>query len=450
MTSIKQTLAALWSGKVSSQALVEQCLGAIDSDSGQGSLVFTKVHRDKALAQAELVDLARNKGLYLAPYAGIPVSVKDLFDVAGDVTTAGSRVLSEEMPAKNDAVVVERLKSAGFIVIGRTNMTEFAYSGLGINPHNGTPLNPYDRATGRIPGGSSSGAAVAQTDGMAIAGIGTDTGGSCRIPAALCGIVGFKTTAARIPSEGTIPLSKTLDSIGPLANTVECCATIDAVLAGKNQTEIGQVALKGIRLGIPQSIVLDDMDEHVARGFENAIQTLSRQGAILVDEPMPQLLELPQVNAKGGFAAAEAYAWHKKLIEQGADVYDPRVISRIIKGRDQSATDYIELLQARERIIKNVSKVIVQYDALIYPTVPTIAPPLAGFSDDEFYHRNNLLMLRNPALVNFLDYCAISIPIHNEGDAPVGLSLMGGRGDDRNLLSIALSAESVLSPQVYH
>jgi aspartyl-tRNA(Asn)/glutamyl-tRNA(Gln) amidotransferase subunit A len=450
LTSIKKTLGALRTGKVSSLALVEQCLDAIDADGGQGSLAFTEVHRDKALAQAQSIDLARDKGLYLAPYAGIPVSVKDLFDIEGDVTTAGSKVLSESAPAKKDAVVVERLKRAGFIIIGRTNMTEFAYSGLGINPHNGTPLNPYDRTTGRIPGGSSSGAAVAQTDGMAIAGIGTDTGGSCRIPAALCGIVGLKTTAARLPSEGTTPLSTTLDSIGPLANTVECCATIDAVLAGGDQTETRQVSLKGMRLGIPQSIVLDDMDGHVARVFEDAIQSLSGKGAVLVEEPMPQLLELPQVNAKGGFAAAEAYAWHQKLIKQGSDDYDPRVISRIVKGRDQSAADYIELLHARERIIRSVSKTTVQYDALIYPTVPTIAPPLAEFSDDDFYHLNNLLMLRNPALVNFLDYCAISIPIHNEGEAPVGLSIVGRHGDDRNLLSIALSAEGVLSPQIYH
>jgi aspartyl-tRNA(Asn)/glutamyl-tRNA(Gln) amidotransferase subunit A len=448
LKSIKQAQDALLAGKVNSQALVEQCLDAIDTDGGQGSRAFTKVHKIKALAQAELIDIARNKNLDLAPYAGIPVSVKDLFDIAGDVTTAGSRVLSEETPAKKDAVVVERLKQAGFIIIGRTNMTEFAYSGLGINPHNGTPLNPYDRATGRIPGGSSSGAAVAQTDNMALAGIGTDTGGSCRIPAALCGIVGLKSTANRIPSEGTLPLSGSLDSIGPLTNTVECCAIVDAVLAGRNETDIEPVSLKDMRLAVPQSIVLNDMDTHVAKAFENALQTLSSHGAVIIEELLAQLLELPVVNAKGGFAAAEAYAWHHKLMTHHGELYDPRVISRILKGRDQSALDYIELLQARERIIKSVAMSTSRYDALIYPTVPTIAPPLVEFSDDEFYQSNNLLMLRNPSTVNFLDRCAISIPIHNKGEAPVGLSLVGKHGDDRNLLSLALSAEGVLSPQI--
>jgi aspartyl-tRNA(Asn)/glutamyl-tRNA(Gln) amidotransferase subunit A len=447
LKSIRQAQDALLAGNINSLTLVEQCLAAINADGGQGSSVFTKVHKDKALAQAELIDIARSKGLDLAPYTGIPVSVKDLFDIAGDVTTAGSRVLMEAAPAKKDAVVVERLKQAGFIIIGRTNMTEFAYSGLGINPHNGTPLNPYDRATGRIPGGSSSGAAVAQTDNMALAGIGTDTGGSCRIPAALCGIVGLKSTANRIPSEGTLPLSGSLDSIGPLTNTVECCAIIDAVLAGEPEAEISPLPLQGIRLAIPQSIVLDDMDTDVAKAFEEAIQSLSNQGAVIIDEPLTQLLELPVVNAKGGFAAAEAYTWHHKLMEQHGDLYDPRVISRILKGRDQSARDYIELLQARERIISSVKECTLRYDALIYPSVPTIAPRLDDFSDDEFYQRYNLLMLRNPAIVNFLDRCAISIPIHKQGEAPVGLSLVGQHGEDRNILSLALAAEGILSPQ---
>ena len=446
LKTIKQTQRALQSNQVSSLELVEQCLDAIEAATGQGASVFTKVHKERAITQSKAIDYARAQGVGLAPFAGVPITVKDLFDVAGDVTTAGSKVLAGAKPAERDAVIVDRLKQAGFVIMGRTNMTEFAYSGLGVNPHYGTPLNPYEREKKRIPGGSSSGAAVAQTDQMAMAGIGTDTGGSCRIPAALCGIVGFKATAGRIPDEGMLPLSTSLDSIGPLANTVECCAAIDAVLSDERQIDLKPMSVKGLRLAIPQSFVLEAMDNHVAKCFERAVRMLSEHGAIIIDEPLTQLLELPQVNTKGGFAAAEAYAWHYKLIEQHGDDYDPRVLSRIKKGGDQTAVDYIELLQSRKRIISSVSATTSAYDALIYPTVPTIAPLLDELADDDQYNQKNLLMLRNPAVVNFLDRCAISVPCHEAESAPVGLALMGEHGQDRKLLSLALSVEQIVSP----
>src|SRR5499433_1343969 len=296
-----------------SRGLVEQCLARITDKSGEGSRAFLKIHAEPALAAADFYDRVRARGEASCPFAGVPVSVKDLFDIAGDVTTAGSVVLKDASPAETDAPAVARLRAAGFIPIGRTNMTEFAFSGLGINPHYGTPLNPHDRPAARIPGGSSSGAAVSVTDGMALGALGTDTGGSCRIPAALCGIVGFKPTAHRVPTAGAFPLSTSLDSIGPLAATVACCAALDAVLAGEPAVELASFPLAGLRMAVPQTMVLEGVEPVVARAFESALAALRKAGARIVDIPLRELAELPQINAKGGLAAAESYAIHRSL-----------------------------------------------------------------------------------------------------------------------------------------
>src|SRR5260370_40202533 len=231
MRSLSQIAARLDAGEPS-RALIDQCIERIKDPAGEGDRVFLKVYGEAARTAADAFDQLRRRDATPSPYAGVPIAVKDLFDVAGDVTTAGSVALRQAPAATRDAPTIARMRAAGFVPIGRTNMTEFAFSGLGINPHYGTPRNPYDRKTGRIPGGSSSGSAVAVTDGMAMAALGSDTGGSCRIPAALCGLVGFKPTATRVPTDGTMPLSQTLDSIGPMAATVACCAVLDAVLAG--------------------------------------------------------------------------------------------------------------------------------------------------------------------------------------------------------------------------
>src|SRR5712691_6678928 len=270
MRSIAGTAAGFTSG-ARSRALVEDCLARIKDPAGEGGRVFLKVHAEAALAAADYYDRLRARGAAPSPFAGIPVSIKDLFDVAGDVTTAGSVVLRDAPPAKYDAPAVARLRAAGFIPIGRNNMTEFAFSGLGINPHYDTPRNPYDRKTGRVPGGSSSGAAVAVTDGMALGAIGTDTGGSCRIPAAVCGVVGFKPTAHRIPTAGAFPLSTSLDSVGPLAATVECCAVLDAVLAGEPVVDLPPFPLEALRVAVPQTMVLDSLEPAVAQAFERAL-----------------------------------------------------------------------------------------------------------------------------------------------------------------------------------
>ncbi|MGE0038785.1 MAG: amidase [Xanthobacteraceae bacterium] len=429
-----------------SRDLVEECLARIDDPSGEGSRVFLKVHAEPARVAADYYDRLRAHGQAPLPFAGVPVSIKDLFDIAGDVTTAGSTVLRDASPAAQDALSVARLRAAGFIPVGRTNMTEFAFSGLGLNPHYGTPANAYDRDAGRIPGGSSSGAAVSVTDGMAYAGLGTDTGGSCRIPAALCGIVGFKPTAHRVPTQGAFPLSTSLDSIGPIAPTVRCCAILDAVLAGEPIVELPDFPLGGLRLAVPQTMVLDGVSSEVARAFEAALAALRKAGAKVVDLPLRELSELGQINAKGGPAAAESYAAHRSLIAKGAAMYDPRALVRILRGKEQDAADYIDLLEARRDFIRRVAAITVPFDALAMPTTPITAPRIADLESDDAYRHVNAAMLRNPSVANFLDRCSISIPCHRAGDAPVGLMLTGDHGADRKLLAIAAAVEKVVSP----
>jgi aspartyl-tRNA(Asn)/glutamyl-tRNA(Gln) amidotransferase subunit A len=338
------------------------------------------------------------------------------------------------------------LINAGAIIIGTTNMTEFAYSGLGVNPHYGTPRNPWERTIGdgRIPGGSSSGAAVSVTDGMAIAAIGSDTGGSVRIPSALCGLTGFKPTARRVPQEGVLPLSTTLDSIGPLAASVECCAILDALMTGENYTPIVPKPVKGLRLLFPSNVVLDGADAQVAASYAQVLSQLSAAGAIIVEQAVPPFDQLPGINAQGGFIAAEAWAWHRQLIADKADAYDPRVVSRMLRGKQISAADYIDLLQRRAQWIQQLQTQLADYDAMIMPTVPVIAPTIAELQDEEVYHKTNLLLLRNPTFINFLDGCAVSLPCHAPGTAPVGVSIAAADGQDRTVLAIAKAVETLL------
>ena len=445
MQSIAQAAAAL-NGGAKSRGLIEECLARIENEAGEGRRTFLKVHGEAALAAADFHDRMRANGTAVSRFAGIPISIKDLFDIAGDVTTAGTIVLRGARPARADAPVVARLRAAGFIPIGRTNMTEFAFSGIGINPHYGTPLSPYDRRTGRIPGGSSSGAAVSVADGMALGALGTDTGGSCRIPAAFCGIVGFKPTAARVPTQGAFPLSTTLDSVGPLAATVACCAILDAVLAGEPVEDLAPFPLDGLRMAVPQTMVLDDMEGAVARAFDSALAALRKAGTRISDIPLREFAELREINAKGGFAAAQSYALHRPLIVRSEKLYDPKVLVRILRGREQDAADYIDLIKARADFIRRVSAITAPYDALVMPTVPVIPPRVSDLEADDVYRRMNVLVLRNPSIANFLDGCSISIPCHRAGEAPVGLMLLGQHNSDRRLLAIASAIEKVVSP----
>src|SRR6185369_4301610 len=365
----------------------------------------------------------------------------DLFDIKGQVTRAGSRALDDSAPADQDAATVARLRKAGFVVIGRTNMTEFAYSGIGINPHYGTPKGAWNRAEGHVPGGSSSGAAVSVLDGMAHGALGTDTGGSCRIPAAYNGIVGFKPTQRRVPLDGAVPLSSTLDSIGPLARTVACCAALDTVLANETFVPVQPRPIKGMRLAVPTTVALDDLEDAVANTFERALEKLAREGALIERIAVPEFLDVAPMSAKGGFAAAESYAWHRYLIVAKGDIYDPRVAGRILRGEAQTAADYIDLLNARKSLIARATARLAPYDALAMPTTANTPPRMADVKDDDAFTKANLLSLRNCTLINMIDGCGISLPIHREGDVPVGLMLAATGGSDCRIFELAAAME---------
>jgi aspartyl-tRNA(Asn)/glutamyl-tRNA(Gln) amidotransferase subunit A len=438
MRTIEQHAQALADGRTTSRTLVEQCLAHIADPNGEGARAFIKVHAEEARAMADAMDTLRRARREPSRYAGIPVSLKDLFDIAGEPTPAGSCVLADAPPADAHAPVVQRMLAAGFVPIGRTNMTEFAFSGLGINPHYGTPCSAWDRAARRIPGGSSSGTAVSVCDGMAIAGLGTDTGGSCRIPAAFCGIVGYKPTARRVPITGVLPLAPSLDSVGPLAPSVACCVVIDAVLAGETPALPVPATLNGLRLAVPTNVVLDGMDATVSSAFDRTLATLSRSGARIVHAHFPAFDEVPAVNAKGGFAASEAYAWHRTLLTEKGAGYDPRIRTRIERGERMTATDYLELVAARQRLIAGFDASTREFDALVMPTVPIVAPRIAELDDEREYNRINLHILRNAAFANFFDRCSISLPCHRADEPPVGL--LG----DAKLFAVAAAVEAAL------
>ena len=445
MKTILELSQALMSGTLTSEAIAEALLARAAAPEGEGRRIFIALEPRKVLAQARASDTLRKAGIVPSPLAGLPISVKDLFDVAGEKTTAGSVVLKDRPAAAADAPSIARLRAAGAILVGRTNLTEFAYSGLGLNPHYDTPRNPYDRATGRIPGGSTSGGAVSVADEIAVIGLGTDTGGSTRIPAALCGIVGYKPTKSRIPTDGVFPLSSSLDSIGPMGPSVACCAVCDAVLAGDAPKAPRPAQLAGLRIGIPQTVVLDDLDEHVGRDFAHALQRLSGAGARLIETAMGPFGEMNDINRPGGLSPMEAYYVHRPILEQGGDRYDPRVRWRIEGGAKASAHDYLWTLERRRDWIARVSREAAEFDALVMPTVACIAPPLAPLlSDDDLYRRTNARVLRNTNLINFLDGCALTIPMHPPGSAPTGLMVCGLNGFDARVFSIGAAAEALL------
>lgn len=444
--TIADVSASLASGEITSRKLVDAAIAAIDDPSGQGAKTFIRRNDARARAMADASDLMRSVGQVRSPLEGIAISVKDLFDLAGEVTTAGSVANNQSAPATTDAPVVQALVRAGAVITGTTNMSEFAFSGLGLNPHYGTPLNIYDRSTGRIPGGSSSGAAVSVTDGMAVAAIGTDTGGSIRIPAALCGLTGFKPTAHRVSREAVLPLSTSLDSIGPIASSVACCALVDAIISGEVDRSIKTMPLAGLRFAVPQTVVLNDMDEHVASSFAATLNLLSEAGARIVEIDVPEFAQLATINAKGGLIAAEAWHWHRNLLESRGDTYDQRVRGRILRGRDISAADYLDVLEARTAWQLGVNDKLASFDAILLPTVPTIAPTVASLeADDATFFATNGLILRNPTMINFLDGCALSVPCHTAGSAPVGLMIAGCPMADAKILSVGLAVEHALT-----
>jgi len=428
----------------SSRDRLEQALERIADPAGEGARACLTVYAEAARAAADAADARKRDGITLGPLDGAIVSLKDLFDVAGEVTRAGSKVVAEEgVPAVADAPVVRRLRAAGAVIVAKTNMTEFAFSGIGINPHYGTPGNPADRA--RVPGGSSSGAAVAVADHMCEISIGSDTGGSARIPAALCGIVGFKPSKRRIPTDGAFPLSYTLDSVGPMARSVADCARADAVMAGEPPAELAPVGLAGLRFGVAQGLPLKDLDATVSENFAAALDGLGTAGVRLSKEELSLFEDLVQANAKGGFSPPEAYAIHReRLKRRGGDV-DQNVRARIERGREMSASDYVELMQTRARLVRAFDARLADLDALVMPTTPIVAPRMTEVATPETFMPKNFLLLRNTAIVNFFDLCAISLPLWRRDGLPTGLMLVGRNGHDHRLLRIAAAVEKLLS-----
>lgn len=426
----------------SSRDRLEACLARIANPAGEGSRAVIRLYTEGARAAADAADTRARLGLGLGPLDGRIVSIKDLFDIPGEVTTAGSKLLRDAAPAIAEAPAIARLRAAGAVIIGKTNMTEFAFSGVGINPHYGTPGNPADRS--RIPGGSSSGGAVSVADGMAEITIGSDTGGSTRIPAALCGIVGLKPSQYRIPTTGAFPLSFSLDSIGPMASTVADCAIADAVMAGEAPAPLTAASLNGLRLGIPRGLLLDNLDAAVARGFDAALTALGKAGIALSDQPLDLLAPMLEATGKGPFAAIEAAHIHRDWFESRAADFDPLVRGRIERGRTIPAMDYVFAQRRRAELIRAMDARLADLDALVLPTTAITAPKIADLADDEAaFTAANLLLLRNPSMANFFDLCAISLPLPVSG-LPVGLMLVARNGQDRRLLRMAAAMETAL------
>lgn len=441
LPTIDTLLARIAAGDLTHTELLERCIAA--SAAPAAASVYLHTWFDSALATARAADAARAAGEPLGPLAGLPVSIKDLYDVAGEVTRSASVARDDAAVATADAEAVRRLRAAGAALTGRTNMTEFAFSGVGINPHFGTPSNPTDHSVARIPGGSSSGAAVSVALGLCVAALGSDTGGSIRIPAALNGLTGFKSTQRRVPLDGALPLSRTLDTACAMARSVTDCLRIDSVLADQ-PLRPAAVPAASLRFAVPQTLLLDELEPEVGEAFEQALRVLRKAGASVEEIPLHELGELAALNAAGGFSAPESWAVHRTLLATRRAMVDHRVVARIERGAAMSAADYLDLIDARADWIERVEARIEPFDAILCPTVPLLAPPIAALAHDDAFFRANALLLRNTAAFNFLDGCSISLPCQPRGALPVGLMLSHAGMLDEVLLSAAMTVETLL------
>ena len=429
---------------VSARTRLEEALSRINEPSGEGKRACLTVYTDAARAAADAADARARAGISLGPLDGRIVSIKDLFDVAGEPTRAASKILADAPPAKSDAPVVRRLRAAGAIIVAKTNMSEFAFSILGMNPHYGTPRNPNSRD--RVPGGSSSGAAVAVVDGMCEIAIGSDTGGSCRSPAAFCGTVGYKPSKFRVPTEGVFPLSYTLDSIGPLARTVADCAATDAVIADEEPWSLDPAPLSALRLAIPQGNPLANLDSTVSARFAEATAALGRAGARISDENIP-LVDGVRVDSRmAKIYTMETQAIHReRLLARPAD-FDPYFRTMMEGAGRFSVADYIAVSRERTALVRSTDERLRDFDALVLPTIPIVAPTIAEVSTGfEAFIDKETLVARNTSIANLYDLCAISLPLPRQGGLPVGLMLIARNGQDRKLLRMAAAVERLFS-----
>jgi len=435
-TDLTQAAASRAQGSPSCRDALEACVGAATPHT------FVRRFDDEARHAADACDSHKRP----LPLAGLAVSIKDLYDVQGWPTTAASASRHDAAPAASDAPAVARLRAAGGVLVGHTNLTEFAFSGVGINPHHGTPVNPATVALdtrARIPGGSTSGGAVSVATGAAWAALGSDTGGSIRIPAALQGLVGFKNTQRLTPTEGCIPLSTTLDTACAITLSVRDAVLLHEVLSARQVARI-EKPLGQWRLALPQTILLDALEPAVGSAFDRAIDALRAAGAVVTPIDLPLLSEAAPLQRGGGIPAAESWAWHRAALATRQAQYDPRVALRIRRG--EAIDDYTELLAERRAWIARMEAALSGYDALLSPTVPIVAPPIAPLIDsDEAFFAANALLLRNPSLVNLLDGCALSLPCHRNGDWPVGMMVWGTAMADDRVLNASLAIEAALA-----
>ena len=408
-----------------------------------------------SLEATEPTALFNTDSLKHSPLKGLAFSVKDLFDVAGQCTLAGSKALIGQAAAAADCVAVARLKQAGGAFLGRTNMVEFAFSGVGINPQYGTPA-AWDALTNtpvssqgkaHAPGGSSSGAAVSVATGAAFIGLGSDTGGSIRIPAALNGIVGFKNTARRVPTSGAVPLSTTMDTVCAMTRSVRDAVLAHEILSARSVAR-SKRTLSSYRLAIPSSLMFDGIDAGVQIAWERSLSQLSKAGAQLIETPLAEIRDLAGLLATGGFSAAESFTWHRHLLANNEAAYDPRVAARILKGANMKAFEYLDLQKGRADWIQRMQAALNQFDAAISPTVPVYSPTIDSVApgqerDEAFFHVNGLL-LRNTSVVNMLDGCALSLPMHVAGELPSSLMVWQGPMHDDAVLNISLTIEDAL------
>ena len=439
LADLHATRHAMRAGETSTVACMEAAIQIAESAANQR--VFLKTNFDEARHVARARDVGQ------LPLAGLAISTKDLFDLKGQTTAAGSTVLKQAPAALADCTAVARLKAAGGVVIGRTNMVEFAFSGVGVNPHFGTPANGACTDLPRIPGGSSSGAAVSVATGSSFIGLGSDTGGSIRIPAALNGIVGFKNTARLVPTQGAYPLSFTMDTVCALTRSVRDATLAHEVLSARRVVR-SAAPLAHYRLAVVKPLMQDAMDSTVTRAWERSLSQIRAAGADVQEIALTALSELPAINATGGFSPAEAYAVHFPMLEHHSKAYDPRVLARIMRGSAMTAREYIALHVARREWIAEVEQAVADYDAVLSPTVPITAVPIAEVDagperDGRFFEVNGLL-LRNTAVVNMLDGCAISIPCHIHGELPVGLMVWAAAMQDDVVLNVAAQIEKLL------
>jgi len=439
LTDLLHTRKNILDGPANASDQMDICIGIAQSPACDK--VFLATMFDEARQVAASADARR------LPLAGLAISVKDLFDVQGQITGAGSLTRADVAPAQQDCHAVARLRAAGGAIIGRTNMTEFAFSGIGINPHFGTPANAASRDEPLIPGGSSSGAAVSVATGAAYIGLGSDTAGSIRIPAALNGIVGFKNTASLVPREGAVPLSTTLDTVCAMTRSVPDAMIAHEILASRMVTR-SMAPLSAYRLAVVRHLMQDDLDPTVGQAWQRTVDQLRASGATVSEIDLPELDEMPAMMAHGAFSGAESFAYHRKALERAGEQFDPRVVARIRRGANMSAFEYIDLLHARTDWIARVGHRLQPYDAMLSPTVPLVAPAIAliapGAERDDAFFRVNGLLLRNTNVVNMLDGCALSLPCHQAHELPVGLMVWHGAYRDDAVLNIGCQIERLL------